>query len=102
MRREDFKAQARLHRALGNEARLMIIQQLRDEERSAGELTRIVGLDQSTVSKHLSVLLASGIVENRKEGNVIYYRLLTPCVLEMFSCTTRVLNGETGVDCCNE
>jgi len=29
MQREDFKAQARLHRALGNEARLMIIQQLR-------------------------------------------------------------------------
>ncbi len=96
MQREDFKAQARLHRALGNEARLMIIQQLRRCERSAGDLTRAVGLDQSTVSKHLAVLLTAGIVENRKEGNVIFYRLLTPCVLEMFSCTTRVLNGNKG------
>jgi len=96
VRRDDFKGQARLHRALGNEARLMIIQQLRDRERSAGELTRAVGLDQSTVSKHLSVLLAAGIVENRKEGNVIFYRLLTPCVLDMFSCTSRVLRGDLG------
>lgn len=93
MQREDFKAQARLHRALGNEARLMIIQQLRRGERSAGELTRAVGLDQSTVSKHLYVLLGAGIVENRKEGNVIHYRLLTPCVLDMFSCTSQVLRG---------
>jgi DNA-binding transcriptional ArsR family regulator len=93
MQREDFKAQARLHRALGNEARLMIIQQLRRRERSAGELTRAVGLDQSTVSKHLSILLAAGLVENRKEGNVIHYRLLIPCVLDMFSCTSQVLRG---------
>jgi len=71
----------------------MIIQQLRRRERSAGDLTRVVGLDQSTVSKHLSVLLGAGIVENRKEGNVIYYRLLTPCVLDMFSCTSQVLRG---------
>lgn len=97
MKRIDFKAQARLHRALGNEARLMIIQQLRRRERSAGDLTRAVGLDQSTVSRHLSVLLGAGIVENRKEGNVIYYRLLTPCVLDMFSCTSQVLRGgQTG------
>ena len=96
MRRDDFKAQARLHRALGNEARLMIIQQLRQCEKSAGDLTRAVGLDQSTVSKHLAVLLAAGIVENRKEGNLIYYRLLTPCVLDMFSCTISVLRGSRG------
>lgn len=89
----DFRAQARIHRALSNEARLMIIHQLRRGEQSAGELTRAVGLDQSTVSRHLSVLLASGIVDNRREGNLIYYRLLTPCILDMFSCTSRVLGG---------
>jgi len=80
-----------LHRALGNEARLVILDRLREGERSVGELTREVRLDQSTVSKHLSVLLAAGLVDNRKEGNLIYYRLLTPCVLDMFTCTERVL-----------
>ena len=80
-----------LHRALGNEARLVILDRLRESERSVGELTREVVLDQSTVSKHLSVLLAAGLVDYRKAGNLIYYRLLTPCVLDMFTCTERVL-----------
>lgn len=89
--RESYKRQAVLHRALGNEARLVILDRLRESERSVGELTREVALDQSTVSKHLSVLLAAGLVEYRKAGNLIYYRLLTPCVLDMFACTEKVL-----------
>ncbi len=92
--REDFKRQARIHKALANEARLLIIDRLRDCECSVGGLTEAVELDQSTVSKHLSTLLAAGIVDNRKEGNTIFYRLLTPCVLDMFACTSRVLKGE--------
>lgn len=90
--REDFKKQARVCKALANEARLMIIECLRDCECSVGKLTEAVGLDQSTVSKHLSALLAVGIVENRKEGNVVFYRLAAPCVLDIFFCINNVNN----------
>lgn len=86
-----FKKQVRIHKALANEARLMIIDRLHQREHSVSELTNIVGLDQSTISKHLSILLSSGIVENRKEKNVVYYRLLTPCVIEMFKCASKVM-----------
>ncbi|RJO65576.1 MAG: ArsR family transcriptional regulator [Myxococcales bacterium] len=89
--REDYKQQARVHKALANEGRLMIVDCLRDCECSVGELTRALGLDQSTVSKHLAVLLGAGIVENRKAGASIFYRLLTPCVLDVFACTSQVL-----------
>jgi len=89
--REDYKLQARIHKALSNEARLMIVDWLRDCECSVGELVDAVKLDISTVSKHLSVLLSVGIVENRKDGNVVRYRLLTPCVLDMFKCTSAVM-----------
>ncbi len=89
--REDYKQQARIHKALANEARLMIVDCLRDCECSVGELAKTVKLDMSTVSKHLSVLLSVGIVDNRKEGNIVNYRLLTPCVLDMFTCTNKVL-----------
>jgi ArsR family transcriptional regulator len=82
---------ARIHKALGSEARLMLVDCLKDCECSAGELTLAVGLDQSTISKHLSVLLAAGIVDNRKVANTVRYRLLTPCVLEMFACALKVL-----------
>jgi ArsR family transcriptional regulator len=89
--RNYFKDQARLYRALANEARLVIINCLYKREYSVSELTDIVGLDQSTVSKHLSILLSSGIVENRKEKNVVYYKLLTPCVIDMFKCASKVI-----------
>jgi ArsR family transcriptional regulator len=89
--REVYRQQARVMKALANESRLMIVDRLHRGECSAGELTGLVGSDQSTVSRHLSVLRSHGIVEDRREGNVVFYRLLTPCVVDFFSCATRVL-----------
>jgi len=89
--RETYKQQARLLKALANESRLLIIDRLAEGEASAGELVGLVGTDASTVSKHLSVLRAAGIVEDRRAGATVYYRLLTPCVLNFFACTTEVL-----------
>jgi DNA-binding transcriptional ArsR family regulator len=90
----DYKAMARVHKALASEARIMLVDCLKDCECSAGELTLAVGLDQSTISKHLSVLLAAGIVDNRKVGNTVRYRLLTPCILDMFACACKILKPE--------
>jgi len=89
--RSVYRTQARLLRALANESRLMIVARLSQGECSAGDLTRLVGLDQTTVSKHLAVLRAHGIVEDRREGSVVVYRLRTPCILKFLSCTTQVL-----------
>lgn len=90
-RKIDFKGQARMLKALANEARLRIIDHLGKGECSAGELTDLVGLDQSTVSKHLAVLRAAGVVDGRREGNSVIYELLTPCVLDFFRCAGDVL-----------
>lgn len=89
--RAKYKRQARVLKALANESRLMIVDRLSRGECSAGELTKLVGTDQSTVSKHLAVLRSHGIVEDRREGTTVYYRLLTPCVLDFFSCAAQVL-----------
>jgi len=89
--RRVFRAQARVLKALANESRLMIIDRLSRGECSAGDLTRLVGSDQTTVSKHLAILRAHGIVEDRREGSVVVYRLLTPCVTTFFSCASKVL-----------
>jgi DNA-binding transcriptional ArsR family regulator len=86
-----FKRQARVLKALANESRLKIVDRLSRGESSVGELTGLVGSDRSTVSKHLAVLRSHGIVEDRREGNVVYYRLLTPCVINFFSCATQVM-----------
>jgi DNA-binding transcriptional ArsR family regulator len=86
-----YKRQARILKALAHESRLLIVDRLGRGECTVGELTELIGSDQSTVSKHLAVLRSHGIVEDRREGQSVYYRLLTPCVLEFFSCASRVL-----------
>ncbi len=81
-------------KALANESRLMIVARLGQGECTVGELVELVGSDQSTVSKHLAVLRSHGIVEDRREGTHVYYRLVTPCVLNFFSCALDVLKAK--------
>ncbi len=97
MKEKDvFRIQAQLLKALANEARLKIVDRLAKGECSVGELTEVIGLDPSTVSKHLALLRAHGIVRDRRDGNVVYYKLLTPCVLNFFACATQVLKEKRG------
>jgi DNA-binding transcriptional ArsR family regulator len=86
-----FRRQARILKALANESRLKIVDRLARGECSAGLLTELVGSDQSTVSKHLAVLRSHGIVDDRRDRNVVYYKLLVPCVMNFFACATQVL-----------
>ena len=86
-----FRRQARVLKVLANESRLKIVDRLSKGECSVGELTGLIGSDRSTVSKHLAVLRAHDIVLDRREGNVVYYKLLMPCVLNFFSCAMQVL-----------
>lgn len=87
----DFRLQARVIKAIANESRLKMVWRLKEGECSAGALAEFVELDPSTVSKHLAVLRAVGIVDDRRDGTTIYYRLLTPCVLNVLSCASRVI-----------
>jgi ArsR family transcriptional regulator len=97
MKEKDiFRIQAQLLKALANEARLKIVDRLAKGECSVGELIEVIGLDPSTVSKHLALLRAHGIVRDRRDGNVVYYKLLTPCVLNFFACATQVLKERLG------
>lgn len=87
----SYKEQARVLRILANESRLAIVGLLRERERNVSEIVRCVGLDQSTVSKHLAMLRNAGLVEDSREGNRVVYSLTLPCVLEVCDCVERVL-----------
>jgi len=89
---DRFKRQAQILKALASESRLKIVNRLAAGECSVGALTDLVGSDRTTVSKHLAVLRAHGIVADRRDGNVVYYRLLTPCVVNVLSCAAHVLS----------
>ncbi len=78
-------------KALANESRLMIVDRLGQGRCTVGELTQLIGSDQSTVSKHLALLRSHGIVEDHREGNQVFYELMTPCVLNFLTCASQVL-----------
>ena len=62
-------------RALAEPARLTILHQLRDGERTVTQLVEATGLGQANLSKHLQILHGAGFVRRRKEGMYCYYGL---------------------------
>lgn len=89
----DFETRARVLKALAHASRLLMIDELSRGERCVCELRDLVGHDLSTVSKHLSILKAAGIVEDDRRGKQVFYRLKVPCVLNFFHCLEGVLAG---------
>ena len=75
---KTYREQAALHKLLANESRLAIIDKLNSSEANVSELTKITGLDQSTVSKHLSLLYNAGLIDYRKSGNQIFLCEILP------------------------
>jgi ArsR family transcriptional regulator len=61
--------------AMANPSRLLILCQLAESEKSVGELQPLIGLSQSALSQHLSVLRERRLVRTRRSGQQIYYRL---------------------------
>ena len=87
-----LKAQAKVLKALAHPTRLLLVEELARKSRCVCELTKVAGLDISTVSKHLSLLRNAGIVDDDKRGQQVFYSLKTPCVLNFFQCVESVQN----------
>ncbi len=88
---KHYEARARIAKALAHPSRLLLLDALQEQERCVCELTELVGADQSTVSKHLAILKNVGLVEDRKQGNLVYYRLRCKCLGGFFQCVESVL-----------
>jgi ArsR family transcriptional regulator, arsenate/arsenite/antimonite-responsive transcriptional repressor len=72
----DVRPVSRLFKALADETRLRIVALLSHGELCVCHLHEALGISQPNVSRHLAVLRAAGIVEDRREGKWIHYRLL--------------------------
>jgi len=65
----------KITKALADESRIRVLLALRDRELCACQITELFGLAPSTMSKHMSILYQAGLVDSRKEGRWIYFRL---------------------------
>lgn len=77
-------------KALAHPSRLLMVGALSSGERCVCDLQELVGADLSTVSKHLSLLKAAGIVLSEKRAQQVFYRLRVPCLLSFFACVDAV------------
>ena len=84
-----------LFRSLGDPTRLAIVLRLVQGEARVVDLTRQLGLAQSTVSKHLACLRDCRLVDFRTEGRQSYYRLTRPELIALLR-SAELLLAETG------
>jgi DNA-binding transcriptional ArsR family regulator len=74
---------AKFFRALGDPARLRLLQFLLNDEHTVTECVENVGLSQGRVSVHLACLSDCGYVTVRREGRFAYYKVRDPRVAEL-------------------
>jgi ArsR family transcriptional regulator len=89
--RSELRAQ--VVKALAHPSRLLIAEALIDGEQCVCDLTEVVGADISTVSKHLLIMKAAGLVEADKRGLNVFYRLRCPCLGDFFRCVDTINRG---------
>lgn len=85
-----YKKQACILKALAHPTRLFIVNELARGERNVRELTNMIGVEMSTVSRHLSILRNAGILADDKRGLQVFYSLRVHCVLNFFECVEAV------------
>ena len=89
--RQRYEARAKIAKALAHPSRLMIVDRLQHEELCVNDLAEAAGADQSTISRHLSILKDAGLVSSRKDGTMIFYRVTCGCLDGFFTCLENVL-----------
>jgi len=91
---QRYRLRAAILKALAHPTRLYLADVLSKQEMCVCDLTALVGLDISTVSKHLAVLRNAGLVADRRDGTQIFYRLVAPCVLRIFDCVEEAIREQ--------
>lgn len=89
-----FEKQAEIAKAIAHPLRIAIVDFLADGEQCVCDIAEYVGSERSNVSRHLSVMFNSGLLDYRKEGLNVIYRLKCACIVDFFGCVTGVLREQ--------
>ena len=79
---ERFRLHAEICKVLTDPKRLMLLDGLREGERSVGELAEHLRTTLPNASQHLAVLRGAGLVVGRRTGTTVRYRLAEPAIVE--------------------
>lgn len=85
-----FKSE--LFKALGHPTRVHILELLREGEKTVSELQAGLGIESSSVSQQLALLRAKHVVEGRKEGTSVFYRVVDENVCQLLDVAREIFN----------
>ncbi len=79
----NAKAASEMLKGLAHEIRLLAICFIGEGERNVQELEVFLGTTQANISQHLAKLRSLGLLENRREGNQVFYRVKDRATLKL-------------------
>ncbi len=89
-----FEKQAEIAKAISHPFRIAIVNFLKDGEQCVCDIAEHIGAERSNVSRHLSVMVNAGLLDYRKEGLKVVYKLKCKCIVDFFSCVSSVLKQQ--------
>lgn len=91
MEDQVYTYHAEMCQVFSHPKRLEVIDILRDGEMTVTELSQKLGLSIGNLSQHLSMMKERHILHSRKEGNMVYYRIVNPKLIQVFDMMREML-----------
>lgn len=91
---KTYETQSELLKALSHATRLAILDILRDAEQCVCHMEATLGLRQAYISQQLMILKKAGLLESRRDGLNLYYRVIKPEVFSVLD-AARLVSGAT-------
>ena len=92
----SYRRQAKLFKLLSHPTRLRILNELRQDEECVCHLQTVLGKSQPYISQQLAVLRGAGVVQSRKEGLNVFYRLKNGQVVDLLQAVLDENQAEGG------
>ena len=89
-----YRLKAEFFKMLGHPARVRILELLKEGEQSVGALQAELGLDSSGTSQHLTAMRRMGLLESRREGTSVFYRVADTRMFELLETARQVLTSQ--------
>lgn len=90
-----YRLKAEFFRLLGHPARVRILELLRDDdERTVGDLQAALGLDSSGTSQQLTAMRRQGVLDSRRAGTSVFYRVRDPRIFQLLEIAKQILTTQ--------
>jgi DNA-binding transcriptional ArsR family regulator len=89
--RPIYQAKAEFFKTLGHPVRIRVLELLAEGERPVSELLAEIGIEPAHLSQQLALLRKINLVTTRREGNAVFYALVSPAVVDLLASARRIL-----------